>query len=191
MNLDYSNIMELLEKYYDGSTSLREEALLKDYFLYQSVPAELAADKELFMFFAAKDTCEQVDTSPELLLENFIKKNLNEPDKKAISIWPVIGSIAACLAVILTSYLYVYKDQKSTKMKDTYNDPRLAYLETKRALEFISQHFSKASGPLKNVSRLNEGMTHFTSLASFETGYTKLDLLSKYVNKTVNETIKK
>ena len=41
-------IKDLLEKYYDGATSIEEEQIIKEYFLENDVPPELSVDKELF-----------------------------------------------------------------------------------------------------------------------------------------------
>jgi hypothetical protein len=44
-------IRKMLERFYQGETTLEEEKWLEDYFSSTTVPEELLADKELFRTF--------------------------------------------------------------------------------------------------------------------------------------------
>lgn len=48
--MDYKYIEQLLERYWDGRTTLEEEAILKAFFSQDSVPAGLAPYKALFAY---------------------------------------------------------------------------------------------------------------------------------------------
>ncbi|HFB99837.1 MAG TPA: pyruvate ferredoxin oxidoreductase, partial [Phaeodactylibacter sp.] len=49
--MDYKNISQLLEKYWEGETSLQEENTLKQYFNQENVAQELQEYQPLFQFF--------------------------------------------------------------------------------------------------------------------------------------------
>ena len=48
-------VRKILERFYQGETTLEEERWLQDYFSSATVPEELMADKELFMAFEQKE----------------------------------------------------------------------------------------------------------------------------------------
>ena len=50
MNMEYKEIEQLLERYWQCETSLKEEAQLRDFFSQKEVPAHLRSYKELFVF---------------------------------------------------------------------------------------------------------------------------------------------
>lgn len=49
---EYSHIEELLERYYDGKTSVAEEKTLKDFFTKEEIPAHFSAEREMFLQLA-------------------------------------------------------------------------------------------------------------------------------------------
>lgn len=51
MNTDYKNIDQLLNKYFEGLTSLEEETVLQNYFASDQVDAAHAPYKALFLYF--------------------------------------------------------------------------------------------------------------------------------------------
>ena len=48
--MDYKQIELLLERYWQCNTSLEEEAMLRDFFKNEEVPAHLMKVKELFVY---------------------------------------------------------------------------------------------------------------------------------------------
>ena len=48
--MDYKYINQLLERYWEGRTTLEEETILRTFFRQTDVPAELACFKELFSY---------------------------------------------------------------------------------------------------------------------------------------------
>lgn len=53
MTMDYKYIEQLLERYFDGVTSLEEEQILRAFFAQQDVPESLSSYKEMFADMAA------------------------------------------------------------------------------------------------------------------------------------------
>ncbi len=52
--MDYDNIPKLLDKYFEGSSSLKEEAQLKAFFAQDEISEELAVYRPLFQWQAAE-----------------------------------------------------------------------------------------------------------------------------------------
>jgi hypothetical protein len=50
--MNIKEIEELLEKYYEGETTLAEEKILRDFFISGNVPSELSVHKSQFLYFA-------------------------------------------------------------------------------------------------------------------------------------------
>ena len=184
-------IKVLLEKFYEGSTSLEEEKNLRDYFRNSSVPDELACDKELFLFSSGETETIPVSSGLEQKLELLIdRQDKVETKTKQIRLWYKIASVAAGLAILLVCYLFISKEGQVNKMKDTYTDPQIAYAQVKQTLLYISETLNKGTKPLAQVSKLNQGMEQFSSFSSFGSGLKQLDMVSKYYDQTNNENNK-
>lgn len=189
--MELNKIKQLLEKYYDGTTSIDEEQILKDFFLHQSVPAELEADKELFAYAASEAKTIPVSSQLEQKLSNWIDKQEGTEKKVKLLSWSYrIAGIAACIAIVLVVYFTQVKPKKEFAYKDTYDNPQLAYAEAKRALLYISQKLNKGTEPLSQVSKLNTGMDELSSISSLHDGFEQLELVSKYYNTSENENKK-
>lgn len=104
MTMDYKYIEQLLERYWECTTSLEEENILRTFFRQKDVPASLLQYKALF-------TYEQTQKEEEVLGEEFDRKMMemiNEPTTvKARTIrltqrlMPLFKA-AAVVAIILT-----------------------------------------------------------------------------------------
>ena len=67
--------------------------------------------------------------------------------------------IAAGIAVLMVAFWFVKTEvRKSTPQEivDTYNDPELAFAETKKALMIISKGFGQAEQQTKKINLFNE-----------------------------------
>ena len=62
------DIKNLLEKYYDGSSSLSEEESLKTFFSQEDIPLELKPDQDLFLYYSAEKTGEKNNSSHDSVL---------------------------------------------------------------------------------------------------------------------------
>ena len=69
--MDYKYIEQLLERYWECTTSLEEENILRTFFRQKDVPASLLQYKALF-------TYEQTQKEEEVLGEEFDRKMMTE-----------------------------------------------------------------------------------------------------------------
>ena len=137
------HIEQLLNKYWDGTTSLEEETKLKMYFNSDQVVPEHAEIKALFQFIGE----EQKITMDQELDFSLIKENKTA---KSRYLWPRIMAVAASIAVLITVSLFLF-DTGSTTYKYKYTelqDPDEAFAITMEALGFLSAKYEKGSEPI-------------------------------------------
>lgn len=88
---------KLIEKYYEGETSVAEENLLREYFSGKNVPAKFEAEKAIFGYFEKEKKKKTVKLSPNAL--------------KWVSAVAVVAAIFMSILFInlpsTTSYAYV------------------------------------------------------------------------------------
>lgn len=149
MELDKLEI--LLEKYFEGETSIAEENQLKDYFSSSNVAQHLEQYKPLFGYFSAS---KQQEFTQEIPFVSVSKK------KKRAGSWM---SIAASVVVLLGAGTFTYFNYDSTQSQElgTYDDPEVAFRETQKALSLLSQN-------------VNVGMESVQYIQEYETAKSKV-----------------
>jgi hypothetical protein len=181
-----NRIYHLLDKYFEGHTTLEEERYLENYFsTEEDIEDDLRPLKAQFeLFRKVKDF--EFDSSgleSKILhgIEDYEKEQ--EPPARKLALWriPVAASLIAFLAI---SAFFVFRAQNNT-LKDTYSDPRLAYLETQKALLLISQKMNKGMEPLANISKINTGSDQLKKLQKIDESMGMLNLVS-FINQSSN-----
>lgn len=123
--MEHTNIEILLEKYFEGETSIAEEKELTNYFSSPNVAQHLEQYKSLFGYFS--------QTKKQAFLQEI---PLQTKNKKVAWL-----SIAASVVVLLGVGTFVYlNSNQAIQNKDlgTYNDPEIAFKETQKALAMLS-----------------------------------------------------
>lgn len=135
-----SNLVEqLVEKYFQGETSIAEERLLKAYFSSNDVTPQLAKYQALFGYF---------ETQKETQFE---QKITLQPRKKFYVKW--VGIAASFLVLFGLSTFYFYPTQPKSVELGTFENPEEAYFETQKALFMVSEQVNLG---MKSVSHLKE-----------------------------------
>jgi hypothetical protein len=154
--MDSKNIQALLEKYWNCETSLEEEQQLKDYFRGREIPEQLKETAALFQYFDDHKKKALKDSSFD---REVLKKVKSSKDGKVVSIFYNSLKIAAGIAVLVVATFLVRNEvRKSTPVAvvDTYDDPKIAFEETKKALMMISKSFGNAQDKAKKINMFNE-----------------------------------
>jgi hypothetical protein len=129
--MELVKIEDLLEKYFQGETSIAEENELRNYFFSSNVAQHLEQYKPIFGYFSL---AKQRQFTPEIPL-------LPGPrDKKRNVAWI---SIAASVVVLLGIGTYAYYSADVVnKSQDlgTYDDPEEAFKATQKALSLLSDN---------------------------------------------------
>jgi hypothetical protein len=128
--MEFNKIEDILEKYFQGETTIAEEKELKDYFSSPNVAQHLEQYKPMFGYFS--QVKEQKSTQPIPL-----------KTKKRNVAWL---SIAASVVVLLGVGTYYYVSEKNAapvvaqSELGTYDDPEEALAATQKALALLSSN---------------------------------------------------
>jgi len=137
--MELHQIKILLEKYFDGQTSIAEENQLKDYFSSANIAPELEPYRPMFGYFnQAKNEKSQ--------------KSLPLQTKRNHMAWL---SIAASVVVLLGVGL-MYFNQSQPEDLGTFDNPEVAFRETQKALDLLSGNVNKGIAGMQYVQEYEE-----------------------------------
>lgn len=155
MLMDLDRINDLLQKYWNAETSLEEEEQLRAFFAKEPVPENLKETASLFRYFEQQKRL-GVD---DLAFDRELKKKLKPAGKMINFSFVQIARIAAGLLVVVAATFFVRQEIKKAypdEPEDTYDDPKVAFEETKKALMMISKSFNKAQKEASKINVFNE-----------------------------------
>lgn len=121
--MDLKQIEKLLDKYFESATSIAEEKQLKAYFSSDGVAPHLEQYRPLFGYYAKEAS---VKYEKEVPVQ--VQKRRNK--------WLYI----AAGFVLLFSMFMVLNQQTAQEELGTYNDPEIAFQETQKALNMLSEN---------------------------------------------------
>lgn len=138
--MELNKIENILEKYFQGETSIAEENELKEYFSSSNVAQHLEQYQPIFGYFS--QVKEQKSTQEP---ENLVRSGEAIPlqTKKRNVAWL---SIAASAVVLLGIGTYFYISEKNAtpivaqSELGTYDNPEKAFAETQKALALLSNN---------------------------------------------------
>jgi len=156
MPMDSKEINELLNRYWNCETSLEEEQQLREYFKSENIPSEWRETAALFQYFEENKKKSLRDVSFD---NQILEKVRPVAAGRVRKMFYNSMRIAAGLVVVMMSLWFIRNEiRKSTpqEMVDTYDDPKLAFEETKKALMMISKSFGTAEQQAKKLNMFNE-----------------------------------
>jgi hypothetical protein len=166
----------LLQKYYNGSTSPREESDLEEYFLNNQAGPEFEADKLHFMAVAAM---RDEDIEVPVDLETSVLHKLNEVQKRQVRgnrrIQYLVFSIAAALLLMVSTFIFLSRQNQTQYISDT----KIAYAESHQALELVSKLFNEGTSQLSGLSKINQAIEPLSKLNSLDKAAKSLSNLGK------------
>ena len=126
--MESDKINALLEKYFEGETTIAEENELKKYFSSAGVAPHVQQYQPLFGYYTSETK------------QNFEPKLVLQSNKNRKMSWL---AVAASLVVLLGVGIYTFNNvsnDKTNKELGTYNDPEEAFRATQKALAMLSNH---------------------------------------------------
>lgn len=169
MLMEREQIKKLLEKYWEGETSLEEEKELKQYFARPDVPEDLQQEGSFFRYLNQQhDNISLEDEEILELLRNEPQKNDNQIRlyiEKMVKVAAVILIVAVAIFFIREDY-ELKKEKMDPVISDTFEDPQKAFEETKKALMLVSRQF-------------NKGQKHAAKLGAFDEATDKVQDLER------------
>ncbi|MFE3871843.1 hypothetical protein ACFX5F_11485 [Flavobacterium sp. ZS1P70] len=149
--MELDKIELLIEKYFQGETSIDEENELRTYFSSLHVAQHLEQYKPLFSYLSlAADQ----KFAPEIALHP--KQNFQNEFKKRNVAWLSIAASVVVLMGIGTYVYYNYGDEKGKQDLGTYDDPEVAFRQTQKALALLSNHVNVGIESVKYIEEYQE-----------------------------------
>jgi hypothetical protein len=175
----------LIEKYYRGETTVREENELRDFFRNGDVPDRLKTEAGIFGFFYSEaETPLPGDLESRLGSMGPVTRRPGRIPGRNLRTYLVSGIAAAILVLIGIFVDMRIREAGPLEVKtDTYEDPYLAYAEAKKVLYLVSEKLNTGREPLKKLEKLDAGVNYMHPVLSFGTGIQHLGHLS-----TIQET---
>lgn len=154
--MDFKNMEELLKKYWDCETTLEEEKQLREYFGANSIPDQWKDTAALFRYFEQT----KKKSLNDLAFDGAVMHKIHPPTAGKIRrlVYNTLR-IAAGLAVVLAATWFIRNEVRESTPQavvDTYDDPKLAFEETKKALLMISKSFGTAEEQARKINLFNE-----------------------------------
>ncbi|MDY8138897.1 hypothetical protein [Aquimarina sp. 2201CG5-10] len=156
--MELSNIEKLLEKYFEGETTISEEKELKVYFTRETVPSHLERYKDLFQYFSQESTVTATT-------------DLNIPTGGTP--WFKWVGVAASIVLIAGLFLFNTPTDKEEGL-GTYEDPEVALQKTKEALNLVAQYMNKGKEDLMYLNEFDKAKKDLVYLNEFEDTKNKL-----------------
>ena len=131
--MEYSNIEKLLERYFEATSTVAEEEVLREYFSSGDIPLHLKKHAPMFQYFSvAKE-------------ERFTKQVPLKPRKKSYIKWI---SIAAVSVLVFGIYFgRNYQEQREAEF---------AYQETKKALSLLATNLGRGTEKVAYLREFEE-----------------------------------
>jgi hypothetical protein len=153
--MDFKERDDLLQKYWNCETSLEEEKQLREYFRGHDIPERLKETASVFRYFeeAKKKSLNDVAFDGQVM---------RKVDPRQGQIRRLVYNtmrIAAGLVVVIAATWFIRTEVRQTipqELVDTYDDPELAFEETKKALLMISKGFGTAEKQTRKINLFNE-----------------------------------
>lgn len=147
----------LLEKYYNGQSTVEEEEVLRSFFNGTDIPEGYEAEKAIFVYYSASmDIPEPSDDFEGRILTGIDEFGNRSNLSGNRNIIRVILSTAAGLLILAGSYFF-FTDKN--ELQDTFTDPELAYAETIKILMDVSSQLNKGTRVLEPMGKINEMKT--------------------------------
>ena len=141
-----NRISHLLDKYFEGETSIDEEATLQAYFNSGQVDTSFKQYQPLFQYFKEE---KEMKLSADFEDKLFAKMEVGAKVIQMNTWQRKLLRVAAAVAILFGAYLFTYKPiaPSQTSLDWTVyeiHDEQLAYEETVKALKLLSSKLNKA-----------------------------------------------
>ncbi len=143
-------IDQIINKYWEGTSTREEEILLRTYLKSSQVAEEHKPLKDLFSLYARE---------AEVTYPGELDLSFAESPSRVVRLWPRIVTIAASFAILFAVLfgLNTNKNISDTQYKGKYTelqDADEAYAITMEALAFLGNNYEKGTAPVsKNIGK--------------------------------------
>ena len=177
--MNFRRIENLLERYFDGNTSLEEEKILKEFFQGDDIPQHLVSLKESFNYFSQENTKDELDDSfDQKILSKINHFDISNKRQERRRTLYYISGVAASLLIIIS--IFTNFNPFTNRLSETLENPEAAYLETRKALLFVSGALNRGVKPVENIAKFEDGIEQLSKVRSLRTGMEEVEKISKF-----------
>jgi len=159
-----------LQKYFEAESTLDEESELINYFNSGEVDDQLKPYIPVFSGLKELSVNENEELGEDLM--NYILESEHKEKLKYRWMWQIVTGVAASvILVMLAVNFYSNKDQ----WDDTFSDPKQAYTEATKTLEYVAGKYNKGMAQLKPIGKIEDAASPFYSgMKTWNKGIEKL-----------------
>ncbi|HAH25417.1 MAG TPA: hypothetical protein DCL77_16945 [Prolixibacteraceae bacterium] len=169
----------MLQKYFEAESTLDEENDLINYFNSGEVEEELKPFVPIFS--GLKDLAVNEDEGLGEDLMNYILESEHKEKVRYRWMWQMVTAVAAAVILVMLGVNF-YSNQ--SQWEDTFTDPKQAYAEASKTLEFVAGKYNKGLAMLKPLGKVEAAATPFYSgMAAWNKGIGKLENINKNLKK--------
>jgi hypothetical protein len=145
--MDYNNIRKLLDKYWEGESTLQEETQLRDFFTGKDVPEDLKPFQPLFQFLHLEQDKKLNTDFDKRLIQQL--QSSDKPAAKVRTLSFYLMRVAAAGLILFSVYLVSqqmpFKPDKTIVAVEEDMSPEEVYAQTKAALMLVSTKLNKGT----------------------------------------------
>jgi len=157
--MDLKKAEALLEKYWDGTTSLEEEEWLIDH-IDELKSKGLKNPESLYFEYVKKNRSDNrlgKDFEHALLEKIEPEKKTDKPIWLKTWYWQAAAlALIISLGILFKNQVFERQEQEVVQITDTYEDPQKAFEATKLALLLISEKLNKGEEYTAKLQKINE-----------------------------------
>ena len=170
--MDYKKLETLITKYFEGETSLQEEAQLKNYFQQSDVDPELKQYQPLFQFYKKEERLELSSDFENRLLQQLQQHTHTPHIARRRTLYNNIARIAAAVILAIGVFWGIQQYSKSSTktlapVATTTQEemtPEEAYKEVMSALALVSSKLNKGKHKaMEGLGEINKAAKTFTN----------------------------
>ncbi len=139
MNMATDNIEKILEKYFEGESTIAEENDLQTYFLSSNVAQHLTQYAPLFKFYDDEKFIER---------KHKLRPALQQRNIALLSI-----AASAVILISVGTFLFYNNETPKSTAYGTFETPEKAFEETQKALNLLSENVNVG---VQSVQYINE-----------------------------------
>jgi hypothetical protein len=156
--MESQRIQILLQKYFEAETTLDEENELITYFSSDMVDETLKMYVPMFSGMKELSVEEDAQLGDDLM--NFILESEHKEKLHYRWMWQIVTGIAASVILVMLAVNF-YSSQN--QWKDTFSDPKQAYAEATKTLNYVSEKYNKGLAQLRPIGKIQSATDPYNS----------------------------
>ncbi len=177
--MNFKEIEELLEKFYEGNTTPAEERQLREFFTGETVPPHLSYHADLFRYY--KEAGKEELTDPEF--ESRFLESIDEihtiPVYSRRKQFFFLTGIAAAV-ILLAGLVITFRNDVFLRQNKNSRDKEIAYQQAKNALAMVSANLNSGLYQVQKLGNFQRGLNEVQKLQTFQKGIDQMNKFSKF-----------